>query len=348
MHLDVFNGDAFSVVSLTDAINDIAYKPGRIGQMGIFAERRINTTIASIEARKGVLRLIPATPRGGPGTTLAKDGRRLIPVEVPHFEIDDAVNADEVQNIRAFGSETELETVAEKVAERQGDHVDSFAVTEEHQRLGAIKGLVTYADDENGNPSRPALDIYQLFGIARPAPLSFNFAGAAADGALLTQSSAVNRAIGNALGGTMFSHVHAFVGDAFYDGLLGSKEVRDTFKGTSQAEWLRAQKAQHGGEGSSWGVFEFGGIIWENYRGSVGDEDFIDADEARFFPVGVPKLFQSIYAPADYIETVNTLGRRLYTKQWPEQNGKRVKFESQMNALQMCTRPQALQSGVKA
>jgi len=33
----------------------------------------------------------------------------------------------------------------------------------------------------------------------------------------------------------------------------------------------------------------------------------------------VPGLFRTVYAPADYIETVNTQGQRLYGKQYEMQ-----------------------------
>ncbi|MGA0615942.1 major capsid protein [Paracoccus sp. KR1-242] len=343
MHLNIFNEDAFSLVEMTDAINAIPFKPGRIGQMGIFSDNRLTTTYASIEQKAGVLRLVPPTPRGGPGVTLEKRGRNLRMLEIPHFQINDAINADEVQNIRAFGTESELETVAAKVAERQGEHVDSFDVTEEYCRMGAIKGIVTYPTDENGNVVRPALNLFTEFGITEPDPIDFDFS--AADGTLLKQANGIIRLMGNALGGTMFSRVHALVGDEFYDDLLASPEVRETFRNTSQAEWLRTQQVTHGMQGASWGVFEFGGIVWENYRGQVGTEVFIEPDEARFFPVGVPGLFKTYRAPADYMDTVNTLARRLYSKIWPSSNGKRAEMEAQMNALQMCLRPGVLLEG---
>lgn len=342
MLLNVFQNDAFSVVSLTEAINQIAFKPGRIGQLGIFSPKYLSTTYAAIESKGNVLRLVPPTPRGGPGVTIDKKGRVMRLFDIPHYEIDDAINADEVQNIRAFGSESELETVLAKVTERQAEHVDNFDVTQEYARLGAIKGIVTYPLNEDGSVSRPALNLFNEFGIAAPTPISFNFGGT--DGSLLGLTTTITRAMGNALGGTMFNRIHAFVGDSFFDGLLGSKEVRDTYKGTSQAEWLREQRVTHGQQGSSWGVFEFGGIVWENYRGQVGTEAFIEPNEARFFPVGVPGLFQSMYAPADYVETVNTIARRLYTKQWEAPNSKRIEMESQMNSLEVCTRPGALMS----
>lgn len=340
--LNIFENDAFSVVSLTEAINQIPFKPGRIGQMGIFSPRFLSTTVAAIESKGNILRLVPPTPRGGPGVTLAKGGREMRSFVVPHYEIDDAINADEVQGVREFGTADQLEHVAGKVAERLARHVDSFDVTEEYTRLGAIKGIVTYPLNEDGSVSRPALNLFNEFGIAAPAPVEFDFS--AADGTLLKQATTIIRTVGDALGGHAADGIHAFVGDDFFDRLLGSAEVRESYRGTSQAEWLREQKVKHGG--ASWGVFEFGGIVWENYRGQIGTEAFIEPNEARFFPVGVPGLFQSIYAPADYVDTVNLLGRRLYAKQWVPDPGKRVEMESQMNALQICTRPKALLAGV--
>ena len=63
------------------------------------------------------------------------------------------------------------------------------------------------------------------------------------------------------------------------------------------------------------------------------------------FPLGVPNLFRTVYAPADYVETVNTLGLPRYAKQWMSQNGKRIEMESQSNALSYCTRPRVLLQG---
>ena len=340
--LDIFNNDAFSVVSLTQTINRLAFKPGRIGELGLFSADRISTTMAMIESQAGLLKIVAPSPRGGVGVTLPKGQRNLRPLLVPHFEILDAVNADEVQNVRAFGSETELETVQGKVAQRQQLHVDSFAVTEEHARMGAIKGVVTYAPLEDGTASQAPLNLYTEFGVTKPPVVQFDL-DAASDGSLLRLTQQIKRQVGDKLAGAGFNHIHAFVGDEFFDGLLTSAEVRASYEGTTEAAFLRDSYIN--ADQLSWGAFVYGGVIFENYRGSVGTEAFIEDDEARFFPVGVPGLFKTVYAPADYIETVNTLGERLYTKQWPSPNGKRIELESQMNALQYCSRPEVLIEG---
>jgi hypothetical protein len=89
-----------------------------------------------------------------------------------------------------------------------------------------------------------------------------------------------------------------------------------------------------------WSSFPLFNITWVNYRG--GQNVGVDTDQCKFVPLGVPGLFRTVYAPADYEETVNTMGQRLYSKQWPMPNGKGQNLEFQSNALHYCTRPRVL------
>ena len=47
--IDIFHDDAFSLSSLTAAINDQPHVPGRITSQGLFAEEGITTTTVQIE-----------------------------------------------------------------------------------------------------------------------------------------------------------------------------------------------------------------------------------------------------------------------------------------------------------
>ena len=60
--VDIFNNDAFSIVSLTDAINSLPFKPGRIGKMGLFAPRHIETTAAAASLTLVCITVAPKTP----------------------------------------------------------------------------------------------------------------------------------------------------------------------------------------------------------------------------------------------------------------------------------------------
>ena len=88
--------------------------------------------------------------------------------------------------------------------------------------------------------------------------------------------------------------------------------------------------------------FVYGGILFEEYPGTVGTVPFIEAGAAYFFPVGAPGLFTTSFAPADYIETVNTVGLPYYAKQQVMDFDKGVMLNTQSNPLCLCTRPMCL------
>jgi hypothetical protein len=324
--LDIFKSDAFSVTSLTDAINKIPYVP--TGLAGLFQETAVSTLTIAIEQKEGVLTLVPPSPRGAAGQTIAKPKRSALDIRVPHFERNDAIYADEVQGIRAWGSESLVETVMGKVAGRMAEHSQDFEATAEYHRIGAVKGIVTYADSTT-------LDLFSTFGVSQEAEIDFDLDNATpAAGALRKKCDAAIRLIATNLGGTPYSGVRAEAGDAFWDDLVAHTEVRATYLNQAAAAELRL--------GTAYQEFNFGGITWRNYRGAIGSTSFVHTDKAHLYPVGTPGLFRCVYAPADYIETVNTMGQRLYVKQYDMPNGKGINLDVQTNALHYCTRPKAL------
>jgi Phage major capsid protein E len=333
--LDIFRGDAFGVVPLSLAINNLKFIPGFVSSKGLFTEISVATTAIAIEEKNSVLTLVAPTPRGGPGHTMPKPRRSMRMLGVPHFEINDAIMAEEVQGVRPFGQETGTETVMTKVAERMQTAGQSLEYTQEHARVGAVKGIVTYADGTT-------LNMFDEYGITPPAAIVFPFSASPATGAVRQKCAALIRTMGTNLDGQSFSGVEALCGDAFFDALIMSPEVRTTYLQTQNAAELRSDYVS---AGQSWGSFIFGGILWTNYRGYALGNPMIPTGEAYFYPTGVPNLFNTVYAPADYIETVNTNGLPRYVKQYQMPNDKGIHMDTQMNALNFCARPLALQKG---
>lgn len=333
--LDIFRSDAFGVVPLSLAINNLKFVPGFISGRGLFTENGIVATMVMIEERNFVLTVVPPTPRGAPGTTVTKPRRTMRALTVPHFEIDDAIMAEEVQGVRPFGQETGTETVMVQVGQRMQTAGQSLEYTQEYSRVGAIKGIVTYA---NGT----TLNLYNEYGINQPALIPFPCSTAPTTGNIRQVCASVIRTIGNNLDGQGFTGVEAICGDAFFDSLIACAEVRQTYLNTMDAQELRTQYVSGG---QSWGAFAYGGILWTNYRGYVAGSPMVETDYAYFYPTGVPNLFATFFAPADYIETVNTMGLPRYVKQYSMLNDKGIHLETQMNALNICSRPLALQRG---
>lgn len=326
--LDIFNNDAFSVQSLTKAINETVYQPMRIGSLGLFSEEGISTTTLSIEKRGTTLSLVPSAARGAPGRPESNDKRTLVPINTVHLPQRGAVIADEVQNVRSFGSETELETVQNLVNNKLAKMRRNLDVTIEWQRIGAIKGQVLDSDG-----SSILLDLNTTFGTSQQTKDMVLDSDATKVKQKIVEAT---RLIETALGGVMHLGVHAFCGVGFFDALVGHAAVEKAYDRFLESQFLRTN--QRGQEGTGPG-FQFVGVQWEEYKGAVSGQTFIADNEAYLVPLGVPDLFVTHYAPADYMETVNTMGLPYYAKQEMMRMNRGVELEAQSNPISICTRP---------
>ncbi|WP_419835368.1 major capsid protein [Endozoicomonas atrinae] len=322
--LDIFNDDAFSLTSLTATLNDLPYKPGRIGELGLFTESGINTTTAMVESRNGELILLPTSERGAPAPQ-AKGGKRKVrSFVIPHIPYDSTIVADEVRNVRAFGSESSLEGVKTVVNQRLSEMNANHEVTLEHLRLGAIKGQILDSDG-----SSVIYDLFQEFGVSQQTH-TFKFSDAATD--VRIQCVKLRRKVDQALGAQPYSGLRAFCGADFYDALVGHDYVKDAYHRYQDSALLRNDPKSG---------FRFGDIDWEEYRGQVGNVPFIKADEAYVIPEGTG-IFRTWFAPADFIETVNTIGLPRYAKQKILDFDKGVQLHTQSNPLPICLKPRAV------
>lgn len=326
---NVHDADPFSLESLTAAINAVPYRPGQVSASGIFQEDSVSTTLISIEQRDGKLGLVEPSQRGGPGETVDDESRKKSPIAVPHYQRNDSVLADEVQNVREFGTEASLETVVGRVNRKAQRHAQDLTMTLEHQRVGALKGIVL---SKSGSTQ---LNLYNTFGVAVPSDVSLELDVEATVVSSLWQE--VVYSIEDALD-EPYSGIHVFTGRDFHKALWQHKSVRDTFLYHTGASVLRQDVPD---------VFEWGGATWERYRtGAKATSDlgapYIAANEARVAIKGVEDLFITRFAPADYNDTVNTPGLPFYAQMIEKLNKKGYDMEVQMNAISICTRPQVL------
>lgn len=332
--LDIFNDDAFGVVSLTDAVNKTPFVPGRAGAVASWAEDGVSTTTIAVEEIAGELKLVSSTPRGAPGTSVGKEKRSVRSLRIPHYQIDDGIMADEVQGVRAFGQESQVETVFGLVNRRMAQHVAwRIDPTLEHQRIGALKGIILDGDGST------VYNLFTEFGVSQMTEVDFDLdAGSPTAGALRQVCDDVARDVADELGGVGYSGLHAFCGKTFWQNLIAHSEVREVYLASqTQATQLLNPMAYRS--------IRIGDITFEEYRGSVGGTAFVHTDKCHIFPIGVPGLYRTVYAPADYIETVNTPGLPRYAKQYRMPNDKGVSLEVQSNALSYVTRPRVLVKG---
>lgn len=340
--LDVFDTDAFSVHSLTMAVDKLPFQPGRIGRLNLFESKPISTPIAIIEERQGNLSLLPTMPRGSESqSTQSSRTRKIHAFPVPHVPQWDSLLASDLEGKRAFGSEDQTEVFATIVNDRLENMKQNHEVTWEYHRIGALQGRVLDADGVT-----EVVNWFTAFGITQTEVI-FNFY----DGGTFAlpdphmdmkkKAQEIKRYMQTALGATAFSKVHAFCGHSFFDAFVGHATVRKAYERANENSFAR--ELQDGENG-----FDFAEITWEDYRGSIGGVDFVDSHHAIFFPEGTRGIFVEAPAPADFVETVNTMGKPIYAKQERMKWDKGVELHSQSNVLYMCTRPACLIKGTYA
>lgn len=323
-----FTGDAFSTVALTSAINLLPNKYGRLQELNLLPARPVRGRTIVLERRNGVLTLLPTMPVGSQGT-VGKSGKRgILPFVIPHIPHEDVILPDEVQGIRAFGTENGLAALADVMAMKLADTSNKHFITLEHLRWGAIKGIILDADGS------VLVDLYDSFGIVQK---TINFALNVTTTDVRAKCVELVDYIQENLLGEVMDGITCMVSTEFFDALTNHAKVIKAWELWNQGEFLRS--GQKG--------FAFGGVTFEKFLGKATDPSgavrrFIAAGDGHAFPTGTTQSFATYFAPADFNETVNTLGQPLYAKQEPRKFDRGTDLHTQSNPLPMCHRPEIL------
>lgn len=339
--LDVFNGDGFSVLEMTEAINVVPNSYDRFSSLGLFTPRAITTTVAGIEMNNGVLNLISSKKRGETGHKNVRSARNMRYFSVPHLPLEDRILPSDIQGVRAFGTADVLETVESKVNEILAQLSKKHDITHEYLKAGAIKGQVLDADGST------ILDLFTEFGVTEK---TVDFALANANTDIHAKCREVRGHMEDNLKGDRMTGVRAECSPEFFAKFVSHPKVQEAYR--------YYQSTRDGGrtpvrDDVSSG-FMFCDIEWVEYRGSATylQEDgttatrkFIAANTVRFYPVGTTETFVQFNAPADWMETVNTPGLPKYAKVVADTHGRFVDILSESNPLPICMRPALLIKG---
>lgn len=335
--LNIFANDAFGAVALTRAVQAVPYVPNLLGQLGIFEPMPIATDTAAIEKLANTLSLVRSSPRGAPPTRIAEDKRTVRNVSTVRLAPGERIYASQVNGVRAFGSETELQTMQNYAMQRMGRLRQNIEATWENLRLGAIRGEVLDADGTT------IINWNDFWGISAPSAINF---------ALTTDTTDVNAKCtevvrtmqANSEGAFLPStQVIGLAGNAFWDSLVGHPNVQKFYLNRPAADAFIA--------GTTYQAFTFGGVTFINYRGTDdGTTIGIATNTCRFVPVGADNVFQMALSPMAESEFfVNTLGLPVYALQVPDRDrGFWTDLELYSYPLPIVTRPKMLLSATRS
>lgn len=331
--MDVFSQNAFSAISLTEAVRKSQTIPGLIGNLKLFTPVRVRTRKIAVESKSNTLRIIQTSEPGAPRTYRSNDKATIVDLRTRRIEEASVLTAEEIQGIRAFGSETELKTLQKEIAERQQTCVDDLSATVERLRLSCVGGVLKDADDTT------IYDYNTTFGISPAAEIAFDLASKTAVKKFVATN--VKRPIIRALGGIAppGMRIVGLCGDDFYDLLQENTEYRATYLNNINASKLL--------EDNVFDAVDAWGVTWINYRGTDDNSTVaVASTKVKFFPIGVRGLFQEAFAPAPTFDLVNTMGQEWYSRIITDKDRNEwAAVEIESHRLPICTRPEVLLSG---
>lgn len=321
--LDVFKADAFSTLTLTDAVNREPIVPGRVRQMVAFQEEGILTDTIELEYLDGVLGLVPNTPPGAPPNRNDRSKRKVRTLKVTNLPQEDTIWAAECGNIREFGG-VGLQTAQTLVNQRMRRMVNNLEATVEWQAMGAIRGIILDADGSTIYNLFDELDVTQEV-------IDMNLDNNATE--ITTKCRQIIRHVEAKLLGRPYREIRVLCGQTFFDDFITHPLVKDAYK--------YAQATMN--VNSNIRGFRFGDIWWEEYIGNVsGGSNFVAATEAHVVPIGVNGLFRTVYAPAPFMETINTVGLPRYMKMERKKYDEGMDILLTSRPLHYCTMPEVL------
>lgn len=340
MMLDPFVNPAFSATSLTAAINLLPPASTLIESMGLMPERGVNTRTIIVEERDGKLALLPTRPLGTPGSVGSANKRRVRSFVIPHIPHDDAIFPADVAGLRSFGQESGLEALSTLVNDRQAQMRLNHDITLEHLRFGALNGVILDADGSTLYDLVSEFGLSAATGFTTPAAawkkrLTLDFELDAGGTDVLKKTIDLARHIEANLNGEMYSDITCLVRSSFFDALTSHAAVKAAY-----ALWQDGAQARNDMRKG----FRFGSVNFIEHEVSVGGQPMIPDGEGVAFPSGpgTANMFATYFAPADFNEAVNTLGKRLYSKIEARQFGRGWDLHTQSNPLPVCLRPAAV------
>ncbi|MBX5015946.1 major capsid protein [Rhizobium lentis] len=334
--LDIFNDSLFSTTSLTEAINIVPNDYGRVRELGLFVGEPIPTTTVTVQYANGTLNLLPTRERGAPPSVGSPEKRGARSFKCFHVPHDDFVLADDVQNIVArVGAAGALESVASLVNRKQITMRGKHSITLEHMRMGALRGEILDSDGSS------LLNLFTSFGVTQKV---IDFVLGTAGTNVAAKIDELTAYMEDNLLGEVMSGVHVLASPEWFAKLVGHATIVDAWKYYDGLYNVIRQDVRK--------KFVHRGVTFEEYRGSAQylQEDgtyatrrFIPAGEAIAFPLGTMDTFRTYFAPADFMDTVNTMGEEIYVRQAVDRDFQRfVKLHSQSNPLPMVKRPALL------
>ena len=326
--INPFDAGGYTLAEMTQAINILPNFYNRVGRLGLFRKEGITQRTVIIEQANGTLNLLPSLPLGAPATVGNREGRSMRSFSIPHIPHDDVILPQDIQGIRAFGSAEAADPLAEVMNRKLRRMRQKHDQTLEYMEVMALQGIT------KDGAGTTLYNWHTEFGITK---LQVDFLLGTAGTEVAEKCRQILRHLETNLLGETMSGVHVLVGPAFWDKLIKHASVKDAYKYFAAQQNPLREDTRKG--------FPFNGVVFEEYNATVTLAD--GSTSARLvpdaggiaFPLGTSDVFTTYFAPANLIDTVNTIGQPAYARQVARTDGRGIDVFTESNPLPVVKRP---------
>lgn len=332
----------FGVFALSEAIIQWPAQFGLLSNweslfgMPLFGEKGIPETVVRVDVKKKDLHIIPSTPRGTPGIKDTVDQRGIKIFPTFRHQLDGTLLADEFQNVRAWGTDAQLDVIEDRVMEKQFDQQRKQMQTLEYLRWGALRGTVYDADGVS--------ELYNVYDMMGEQQKTIDFHMGQAGDPIQDATDELLDHMELEAGGEPIDGVVVITSPGYHKKLMANDAFRQAYNYFAGAPYNPNRQNMRR-------PFEHKGVYYLRHNGRAkylapdGTESthvFIPDNEAIAIPLGTQQVFRSYFAPADRVETVNTVNEwnnRMYS--WIElmKGNKGFEVYSQQNPLNLVLKP---------
>jgi len=335
---------AYTNSDLTREVNKIPNQFGYLGQLGIAPFEPKASVWVRVEYKNGQIFVLSSKPRGAPGELGPDEEEGGVILQIPHFPHMERISVDDVDGLLQVVNGVVSQRSLDKELSRKLFTIRSnHNITLEYIRLGMLKGLIK---DGSG---KTLYDLYELFGIQKKQ-INFNLNDESTD--VREKCEEVIDHHMTHLRGETTNGTEAIVDSKFFANLVSHKNV--------EKFWLQAQNSSEHKElrrqssGGNWGrVFDFGDIIWREYKGglpvkkkdgTIETVPNVDAGKGHAYPSGTQNMMKTFEAPPHHLAHVNEIPEEdlIFISTKELDHGEGFDLKSQSNRLAICKQPECL------
>lgn len=330
-----YRSNDFQILDFTSMLEIVPREYRLITDMNLFTEYRGKTTVAQVERIDETVGDFEARRRGGERNYIGTESARLENFNIPFFPLDRQINAADIQNFRAYGTENAPKTVEQEVIRVLARLRRYHAQLKEKAMFAAVMG-VSYAPGDR----RAQYNYYDVWGVDQhTAPV--NFADPAIDPTDVIEAEARAFIIDNAGDNGNNYDIVVLASRQWFSALIDHPLVVNAYQYFPSASDPLRRRLGQGAENSNNRAFEHKNVLYiEDISG------YVPQGQAFIMPRGIDNMFQIHYAPADTVNDANTTAQEMYVWYKSSAYFREEKVESETSFLTVNVRPELVVKSV--